>query len=172
MFDSLTKAFAYIKQNWNKFWNMKQELNARLTTIDQAMTKAQASNDQASLGRLIVAKSQTLALLREYQDLTNKVNPLKSFLASSNELGVLPIWLAAGAATIATTLYLFFQKVQNEGKALELIQQGILAPSEAKAIFSGGGITDTLGGVNKIIMWGALAYALFLFGPQISKRLT
>lgn len=172
MFDSVIKAVQFIRENWSKFFTLEQTLQSRLTSIDRSLASAKASNDQSSLGRLIVAKSQTYALMREYQDLKNKMNPFRSILSTSNQLGVLPVWIAAGGITLATSLYLFFQKVQNEGKALELIQKGILAPSEAKAILSGGIFENPLGNINRILMWGAVAYALFLFGPQLSKRLS
>lgn len=173
VFDSITKALAYLRENITRFFGMKSTLQSRLTEIERLTNEAKQSNDQASMGRLIVAKSQTYALLREYEAMTNKLNPFRTFFSSDSSptLGILPVWIATGAATLAASLYLFFQKVQNDGKALDLIKAGILKPSEAQAILSGGGIGGALGSASSVVMWGVLAYALFLFGPQLSKRI-
>jgi len=170
MFESLTSAYNYIKENWDRFWNLRTSIEQRLAKIATLREQAKRVNDQETLGRLILAESQAKQTQREYADLVGKMNPFRSLILSSNHLGILPIWLAAGAATIATSLYLLFNKFQNEGKALALIERGLISPSEAKTLLSGGGISDTLGNVSSVLMWGAAAYALFLVAPLLTKR--
>lgn len=171
MFDSITKALAYLKDNTSTFWNSKAILQGRLNDIAAQLTKARSAGDQASMGKLIVLKTQTQNLLKEHDALWSKFNPFKEWLGS-NSLGVFPIWITAGAIALAGTIYTFLEKVRNDGKALDLIKAGILKPTEAAALMQSGSLASSLSGAGNLLMWGAVAYALFLFGPSLMKRLT
>jgi len=170
IFDSIAKAVTYIKDSYNKFVTTGHVLNARLASIHGLMEKAKKSNDQPALGKLIVAKAQAEASLREYEAFVSKLGPFRSYFISENQLGVFPVWIIAGAGALASSLYLFFEKIKNEGKALELIEKGMLSPSQASTILSGGGLAATIGNVGSVIMWGAIAYALFLFVPKFTSK--
>jgi len=169
IFDSVTSALKYIKDSWYQFTNSGTILKNRLLEIDTLMKKADLAKDQASLGKLIVAKTQTQTLLREHEAFAQKLGPFRSYLLSEGQLGLFPLWIIGGAAALASSLYVFFEKIKNEGQALELIKKGILSPTQAASIV-GGGISSTLGSINNIAMIGLAAYGLFLVAPFLVKR--
>lgn len=168
IFDSVAKAVQYIKESLSKFTTTGHVLTARISEIMSLIDKAKKANDQASLGKLIVAKTQAEASLEEYQSFIQKLGPFRSFFISEGQLGILPVWLIAGAGALASSLYLFFEKIKNEGQALELIKKGIITPSQAQSLM-GGGIAATIGNAGTLVMWGAIAYALFLVAPMLKK---
>ena len=169
MFDSISKTIEYIKQAIRDMIGAKSTLLKRMDAINATIRHCQNSGNQECIGKMIVAKSQTEALLREHESLMSKLGPFRSYFESTFGLGIFPAFIIAGAAGLASTLYIFFEKVRNEGKALELIQKGYLKPEEAKALLTGGGISETLGNVNQIILYGVIGYALFIFGPMLMK---
>lgn len=169
IFDSISKAVSYLKESLARFSSTHSTLIQRQNEINTLLKKAEAAKDQASLGKLIVAKTQTQALLREYEDFVKKLGPFKSFFLSEGQLGLFPVWIIASAGALASALYVFFEKVKNEGEALELIKKGILSPSQAASIV-GGGISSTLSSVNNIAMIALAAYGLFLVAPFLVRR--
>lgn len=148
---------------------VKSTLLKRIDAINATIEHCKKTNNQECIGKMLVLRSQTEANLREYEAFMVKLGPFRNYV-ESNLLGVFPAFIVTGAAALATSLYLFFEKIKNEGKAFELIQKGYLKPSEARAILSGGGISETLGNVSQIAMIGLAAYALFLFGPMLTKK--
>lgn len=170
MFDSITKALTYLKQAIRDMVGAKTTLLKRLDAIEATIKHCQSSNNQECIGKMIVMKSQTQALLREHESLMQKLGPFRSYIESTFGLGIFPAFIIAGAIGLASSLYIFFEKVRNEGKALELIQKGYLKPAEAKALLTGGGISETLGNMNQILLYGAIGYALLMFGPALMKR--
>jgi len=170
MFDSISKSIGYIKQAIRDMVGAKSTLLKRLDAIKATIKHCQYSGNQECIGKMIIAKAQTEALLREHESLMQKLGPFRNYFETTFGLGVFPVFIVAGAAGLASTLYIFFEKVRNEGKALELIQKGYLKPAEAKALLTGGGLSETLGNVNQIILYGVIGYALFMFGPMLMKR--
>lgn len=171
MFSSINNALQYIKENLSRFFLMPGEFATRKIRIDKAKEDAQKQNDQVALGKLILAQSQLDASRREYDALVLKLGPFKDFLASWSLSAIPPIWIGASAVAVATALYAFFNKFQNEGKALDLIRAGLMTPKEAQALLQGGGVTDTISKVNTMAIIALVAFALFTFGPEIKKRL-
>lgn len=169
MFDSISKTIDFIKQSIRDMIGTKKTLVNRLDAIEATIKLCKYSGNQECIGKMIVAKAQTQALLREHESLMQKLGPFRNYFETTFGLGAFPIFIIAGAAGMASTLYIFFEKVRNEGKALELIQKGYLKPSEAKALLTGGGLSETLGNVNQIILYGVIGYALFMFGPMLMK---
>lgn len=169
MFDSISKAIEYIKQAIRDMIGAKSTLLKRVDAINATIRHCQNSGNQECIGKMIVAKAQTEALLREHESLMQKLGPFRSYFESTFGLGIFPVFIVAGAAGLASTLYIFFEKVRNEGKALELIQKGYLKPAEAKALLTGGGLSETLGGINNLMLYGIVGYALFMFGPSLLK---
>ena len=170
MFDSISKAIEYIKRSIRDMVGAKSTLLKRLDAIKATIKHCQYSGNQECIGKMIIAKAQTEALLREHESLMQKLGPFRSYIESTFGLGVFPFFIGAGAAALATALYTFLSKVQNEGKALELIQQGYLKPSEAKSILSGGGISETLSNVSDIVFYGVMGYAAFMLLPLFLKK--
>lgn len=172
MFDTVAKALAYLRDSASLLWNARTVLEARLSRIALLMADAKAVNDQPSLGKLILAKSQTEALLREQARIADKVNPFSSWFSSTPTMGALPlvpVYVAAGAVGLATTLYLFLEKVRNEGKALDLVKAGILKPAEVREMLTGGP-GSLLSNVSTIVTMAVIGYALVMFGPMLVKR--
>lgn len=169
MFDSISKAITYLKQAIRDMIGAKSTLLKRMDAIQATIKHGQSTGNQELIGKMIVMQAQTQALLREYEALMSKLGPFRSYFESTFSLGIFPAFLVAGAIGLASSLYIFFEKVRNEGKALELIQKGYLKPHEAKALLTGGGLSETLGNVNQIILYGVIGYALFLFGPMLMK---
>lgn len=173
MFDSIAKALTFLKnslQNWGK---TKLTLEQRLYEIGTLIRSYQlpsqlGPSNQEAIGKLIVLKTQTQQRLREYEEFAQKLGPFRSYF-ESNSLSAFPLFVIAGAVGLASALYIYLEKVNNEGKALDLIKQGLLKPSEAKSLLTGGGLSETLGNVNTMIMLGLGVYVLFMFGPMLKK---
>lgn len=170
MFDSIQKALVYLKQVLQGWSSTKRTLENRLIDISTMIgnLKREPTLNQEAAGRLIVLKTQTQQSLKEYEDFAQKLGPFRSYF-ESNSLSAFPLFIVAGAVGLASALYIYLEKVGNEGKALELIKQGLLKPSEAKALLTGGGLSETLGNVNTMLMLGLGVYALFIFGPMLMK---
>lgn len=170
MFDSIQKALTYLKQVLQGWSSTKRTLENRLIEISTMIgkLKREPTLNQEVAGRLIVLKTQTQQTLKEYEEFAAKLGPFRQYLESSS-LGAFPLFVIGGAVGLASALYIYLEKVNNEGKALELIKQGLIKPSEAKALLTGGGLSETLGNVNTMLMLGLGVYALFLFGPMLMK---
>ena len=170
MFSSVSKALAFLKQSLNGWGVTKRTLENRLIEISRLIgdLKRKPSLDQEAAGKLIVLKTQTQQRLREYEELAQKLGPFRSYFETTT-LGALPLFIIGGAVGLASALYIYLEKVNNEGKALELIKQGLLKPEQAKALLTGGGLSETLSNVNTMLMVGIGAYVLFMFGPMLMK---
>lgn len=170
MFDSISKALAFLKQSLLGWSATKRTLEARLIEISTLIgkLKQQPSFDQGAAGQLIVLKTQTQQRLKEYEELAQKLGPFRSYF-ESNSISAFPVFVVAGAVGLASALYIYLEKVRNEGTALELIKQGLLKPDQAKALLTGGGLSETLGNVNTLVMLGLGVYALVVFGPMLMK---
>lgn len=169
MFSSISQALKFLKQTIFEWTNVRRQLETRLYEIATLIRSHQSSSkNQEAIGKLIVLKTQTQQSLKEYNDFSIKLGPFMEWL-ESNTIGAFPIFIIAGSVGLASALYLFLEKVKNEGKALDLIKQGLLKPEQAKALLTGGGLSDTLGNVNTMLMLGLGVYVLFMFGPMLMK---
>lgn len=170
MFNSITNALKYLKDVLTNWGSTKRTLENRLIEVSRLLgeLKRKPTLDQAAAGQLIVLKTQTQQRLKEYEDFAQKLGPFREYFETSS-MGALPLFIIGGAVGLASALYIYMEKVNNEGKALELIKQGLLKPSEAKALLTGGGLSETLGNVNTMLMIGLGVYALFMIGPILKK---
>jgi len=170
MFSSITNALKYLKDVLTNWGSTKRTLENRLIEVSRLLgeLKRKPTLDQAAAGQLIVLKTQTQQRLQEYEDFAKKLGPFREYFEASS-MGALPLFIIGGAVGLASALYIYMEKVNNEGKALELIKQGLLKPSEAKALLTGGGLSETLGNVNTMLMIGLGVYALFMIGPMLKK---
>lgn len=170
MFDSIAKALAFLKESLRTWGSTKRTLENRLIEISTVIGNLRRlpAPDQQAIGQLIVLKTQTQQRLKEYEEFAQKLGPFRDYF-ESNSISAFPVFIVAGAVGLASALYIYLEKVGNEGKALELIKQGLLKPAEAKALLTGGGLSETLGNVNTMLMLGLGAYILFMFGPMLLK---
>lgn len=171
MFSSITNALKYLKDVLTNWGSTKRTLENRLIEVSRLIGDMKRSGkplDQEAVGKLIVLKTQTQQRLKEYEDFAKKLGPFREYFETSS-MGALPLFIIGGAVGLASALYIYMEKVNNEGKALELIKQGLLKPSEAKALLTGGGLSETLGNVNTMLMIGLGVYALFMIRPMLKK---
>jgi hypothetical protein len=174
MFDSITKALTFLKQTLQDWGSTKKRLENRLYEISTlirsySLPSQLGPSNQEVIGNLIVLKTQTQHSLREYENLTQKLGPFRSYF-ESNSLSAFPLFIIGSAVGLASALYIYLEKVNNEGKALELIKQGLLKPSEARSLLTGGGLSETLGNVNTMLMLGLGVYVLLMFGPMVKGK--
>lgn len=175
MFSSLQAAVDYLQNKLQDFYNQRGVLAGRLKSIQQLKDAALKTNNQQALGQLIVMREGVVALLREQLDLEDKLKPYADYFGVSTwrplELGALPLILAGGAVVVAGLMYLHLSKLQNQAKALDMIAKGILPADQADSILNPGLFSGGLGQISSILMVAVGGYALFLFGPMLSKML-
>lgn len=131
------------------------------------MQEAKKHNDQQALGQLIVLQSQTKDLFIEQLALEQRLMPFASYFSVQTHLGAFPIVLAIAGVSVATALYLHFEKLKNQGKALDLVAKGFLTPAEAEAIISPPlfGFAGGLGLTMPLILAGGVGL-YFVFGRR------
>jgi hypothetical protein len=92
----------------------------------------------------------------------------------TQNLGFFPIVIGVGAVAIAGAVYLHLQQVSSHQRTMALIAKGVLTPAQAIQLESsggilGGGLSGITGNLQTILMFAVGGYALFLFGPMLSK---
>lgn len=174
-FPSLSAAVDYLQTQLQAFYNQSGVLAGRLTMIHRLMESAKKAGNQQALGQLIVMRSGVNALILEQVALENKLQPYADYFGvrswRPSTLGALPLILAGGAIAAASLIYLHYEKVKNQGKALELVAKGLLPASQVESILNPGLFSGGLGQVSSILMVAVGGYALFLFGPMLANML-
>ena len=174
-FPSLQAATDYIQQQLSTFFAQRGILTGRLRAIAQLKEAAQKTGNQQALGQLIVLREQTVQLLNEYFLLEDRIKPYAKYFGFTvpgpTALGVLPLALAGVAIALASALALYYQKLQTQGKALDLVARGLLPASQVESILNPGLFSGGLGQVSSILMVAVGGYALFLFGPMLANML-
>lgn len=167
-FPSIASAEQFLKEKLQTFYGQSRVLRDRLLTIGQLMQEARKRNDQPALGQLIILQFQTKETFTEQLALEQRLAPFASYFGINTGLGLLPLVLGVAAVSVATALYLHFEKMKNQAKALDLIAKGFLTPAEAEKILApsffgglGGAFTMPL-----VLIGGAL---LIFFGGFFKK---
>lgn len=137
-FPSLQAAEDYLRNTLQDFYNQRGVLTNRLTQIARLKTEAVKRGDQQTIGQLIVLRSGVLQLLQEQYDLETTLDPYRYYLGVKQwtPLGVFPLVLAGGAAAVAASLYLYYEKLKNQAKALDMVAKGMLPAEQAEAILN------------------------------------
>lgn len=137
-FPSVTSALDYINRTLTDFYNQSWVLRNRLLKIGRLKQEAKARNDQQALGQLIIIQQQVSDLMNEQLDLENTLRPFADYFGvnTNPQLGLVPAILLAGAAGVAAVLYLHFEKIKNQQKALDLIERGLLPASAAEGMLN------------------------------------
>jgi len=139
-FPSLASAEEYLRGKLQDFYNQRGVLSGRLAAIVKLKESAFKQNNQQALGQLELLRSGVLALLREQLDMEDRLEPFRQYFGVTiwrpTNLGVLPVVLAVGAVAVATALYLYYEKLSNQGKALDLVARGLMSTEEADAILN------------------------------------
>ncbi len=174
-FPSLQAATDYIQEHLQEFYNQRGVLAGKLQAIQKLQAAAQAKNDQQAMGQLIVMRQNILTLLDEQIGLEDTLKPFADYFNVSIwrpvQLGILPLALAGIAIAVAGLMYLQYEKVQTQSKALDMIAKGLLPADQANDILNPSMFSGGLGQVSSILMLAVGGYALFLFGPMLSTML-
>lgn len=134
---------------------------------------------QKSMGTENAVRASQLVtdLISALDDQTTLENRIRSVVPDAwipQNLGLFPLIIGVGAVAIAGAVYLHLQRVAEHQQTLDLVQKGILTPAQAIALQSsegilGGGLSGITGNISTILMLAVGGYALFLFGPMLSK---
>lgn len=164
-FPTPQSAIDYVQSKISEFYRQSPILTERLKTIGALKQQAIKTGDQNAIGKLIVAQSQARDLLTDQINLEIKLQPFADAFGIKTGLGLLPLVLIPVAIGVASLLYLHFQKIDNQRKALDMIASGMLKPDEAKRILDTGlGFGDLMGGTAGLILpWAALLIGAYLF---------
>lgn len=170
-FPDIASAESYLHDKLQEFYNQTWVLRDRLRAIASLMDEASKRNNQQVMGQLIVLKTQVQQFMMDQLALEQQLQPFADYFGISYappapaSLGILPIALAVGAVAVASLLYLHFEKLQNQAKALDLIAKGMLPADQANAIlnpplFSMAGMGASgliLAGVAGLVLWITLS---------------
>jgi hypothetical protein len=171
-FPSLQSATDYIESKLRDFYDQRTVLTDRLRKIQLLKDAAMKSNNQQALGQLIVLRQGVVDLLNEHFLLQDRIKPFASYFGfTPPQLGALPLILAGVAIALAASLYLYYEKLDNQAKALDLVARGILPADQAESILNPGLFSGAGGQITTIMMLAVGGYALFLFGPMLSNLL-
>lgn len=152
----------YIRGQIQNFFDNSKVLRDRLMTIGKLTQAAKSKNDQDALGKLIVLQSQTKDAFNEQLRLEQQLMPFAQYFGVNVTLGALPLVLGLAAVALAGAMYLQFEKVKTQGKALDMVSQGLLTPAEAAKITDstligvGGGIglaLPVVAGLGFLLFW-------------------
>jgi hypothetical protein len=171
-FPSLQSATDYLQSKLQDFYYQRTVLTDRLRKIQLLKDAAVKSNNQQALGQLIVLRQGVVDLLNEYFIMEDRIKPFAQYFGITNQqLGALPLVLAGVALAVAASLYLYYEKLDNQAKALDLVARGILPADQAESILNPGLFSGAGGQITSIMMLAVGGYALFLFGPMLSNLL-
>lgn len=163
-FPTIDSAENYIKGMLQSFFDNSKVLRDRLMLIGKLMQTAKARNDQPALGKLITLQQQTKDAFNEQLRLEQQLTPFAQHFGVNVTLGALPLVLGLAAIALAGAMYVQFEKVRTQGKALELVSQGLLTPSEAAKI-TDSSLIGFGGGVGLALpLVAAGAFLLFWMG--------
>lgn len=135
---------------------------------------------QKSLGTTNAARADQLVadLTSSIDDQTTLENRIRSVVPDSwvpQSMGLFPLIIGIGAVAIAGAVYLHLQRVAEHQQTLALVEQGVLTPAQAiqlessSGLLGSGGLSGITGNIGTILTLGISAYALFLFGPMLSR---
>ncbi len=159
---TLDTAENYIRGQIQAFFDNSRVLRDRLMTIGKLMQTAKAKNDQPALGKLILLQDQTKDAFNEQLRIEQQLMPFAQYFGVNVTLGALPVVLGLAAVALAGAMYLQFEKVKTQGKALDMVAQGLLTPAEAAKITDstligvGGGIglaLPVVAGLGFLLFW-------------------
>lgn len=165
-FPSLAAAETYLKNTLQDFYNQRGVLTGRLTAIVKLKDAAIKADNQPAIGQLIVMREGVMNLLREHMALEERLEPFRTYFGVHQynpALGVLPLVMAGGALAVATSLYLYYEKLKNQEKALDLVARGILPADQAEAILNPSFFSGIGGSFAQVGMLIAGGLGLYLF---------
>jgi len=135
---------------------------------------------QKSMGTENAVRASRLVadLIVSLDDQTTLENRVRSIVPASwlpQTMGLFPLILGVGAVAIAGAVYLHLQRVAEHRQTLALVEKGVLTPAQAieleksGGLLGGGGLSGITGNLSTILMMAVGGYALFLFGPMLSR---
>lgn len=161
-FPTVASAETFIRSNLQAFYDNSRVLRDRLLSIGKLLQAAKQQNNQDALGKLIVLQSQTKEAFNEQLRIEQQLQPFADYFGVKQTLNALPVVLGLAALAVAAAMYVQFEKVRTQGKALDLVAQGVLTPAEAAKITDstligvGGGIglaLPVVAGLGFLLFW-------------------
>jgi hypothetical protein len=146
-----------------------QDLYGRAVIMRQ---KSMGTENAVRASQLVTDLTTTL------QDQTELENRVRSIVPDSwvpQNMGIVPLIIGAGAIAIAGAVYLHLQRVAEHAQTLALVEKGVLTPAQALALeqsgglLGSGGLSGITGNLSTLLMLAVGGYALFLFGPMVSR---
>ena len=164
-FPSLQAAEDYLRGTLQDFYNQRGILMGRLTQIKQLREEAIKRDDQQAIGQLIVLRSGVINLLNEQVQLELRLDPYRDYLGVKQwgQLGFFPLVLAGGAAAVAASLYLYYEKLRNQAKALDMVAKGMLPADQAEAILNPGFFSGIGGSFAQVGIFAGVGLLAFLY---------
>lgn len=155
------------------------ELFAARGVLQDAYGRALLAQQKSMGTENAVRATQLVNDLRtSLDDQTSLEQKVKAILPASmlpQQLGIFPILIGVGAIAVAGAVALHLTQVAKHRDTLALVEKGILTPSQAiqmqqsGGLLGGGGLSGITGNIGTILMFAVGGYALFLFGPMLSK---
>jgi hypothetical protein len=134
---------------------------------------------QKSMGTANAVRAVELVkdLTTSLQDQTSLENKVRAVVPASwvPTLGIAPLVIGVGVIAVAGAVALHLSQVMKHRDTLRLVESGMITADQAielnksGGILGVGGLSGITGNISTIVMFGIGAYALFLFGPMLSR---
>ncbi|MGH9932311.1 MAG: hypothetical protein ACREA9_24175 [Pyrinomonadaceae bacterium] len=167
-------ALAYLKSKVSDLFAARGTLQDAYGRALLAQSKSLTPENRARVTQLV---ADLTAALGDQKSLEDKVRTVVPAAWVPQQLGILPLIIGAGVIAVAAAVYLHLQNVSAQRDTLALVEKGIITPAQAVALQSGGslfggsGLSGITSNLSTIVMVGVAGYALFLFGPMLSRLL-
>jgi len=172
IFYTPTQAVDYLQEKINALFAARgtlQELYGRaLIARQKSMGTVYAVKATQLLNDIVVA-------LNDQSTLENRVRSVMPNSWLPQSMGLFPLVIGVGAVAIAGAVYLHLQRVADHRQTLALVEKGVLTPAQAieleksGGLLGGGGLSGITGNLQTILLFAVGGYALFLFGPMLSR---
>ena len=173
IFTSLQQAEDFIASKIQHVFDQSRVLRDRLVKVGQLLRKAQETGNLTAAGQLSTLKSQTIKTFTDQLALEQKLSDygFVSFFNIRTGLGVFPPVLAVAAAAVAGLIWVQLNKIENQGKSLDLIAKGFLDPADAAKILGGGGLFDLgLGGMFSPLLIVGVGFLIFYLKKGVAFK--
>lgn len=166
------QAMDYLQGKVAEVFNARGKLQEMYGRAVVARQKAMGTTNAVKASQLVDDLTVTL---QDQAALESRVRAIVPDSWVPQSMGIAPLIIGLGAIAIAGVVYLHLQRVAQHADTLALVERGILTPAQAVAleqsggILGAGGLSGITGNVSTLLMLAVGGYALFLFGPMLSR---
>lgn len=165
-FYTIDDAMAYLQSKVGDLFRARGILQDLYGHAVVARQKAMGTENAVKASQLVTDLTTSLD---DQTSLENKVRAIVPESWVPQNLGIFPLVIGIGAIAIAGAVYLHLQRVAEHQQTLDLVEKGVLTPAQAVALESGGSLSGITGNISTILALAVGGYALFLFGPMLSR---